>query len=276
ALSANKKWDKGDVVLGSRAVKALKPGKKHTVKARSVRVAAATRPGTYWLLACADAKKKVRESHERNNCRVAKKRVTVTKRMPAAPRDGVVKVNVRGHVDWKDRTRHTAGNTTTEIDSAATFDFNVPAKLRYVQGRPFYLEVMWDKGTVSGRTVYKRVNNDGCRDTTTADVRVAGEPAGLSQVLVHFPVPGRPSMFGQFALTFISQATTPYTSVDCEGDTTTSGAMHLKVVDTPDELPSVSANADLSRIVLKGGGAPRTHPGRTWEATVTLDITHPR
>lgn len=278
ALSANKKWDKKDVVLGSRVVKALKPGKKHAVKARSARVAAATRPGTYWLLACADAKKKVRESNERNNCRVAKRRVTVTRRNAAAPPDDAVKVkvNVRGHVDWKDRTRLSVGSVTTEIDSAATFDFNVPAELTYLQGRPFYLEVTWDKGTVSGRTVYKRVNNDACRVTSTADQRVAGEPALLSQVLVHLPVPGRPSLFGQFSLNFVAQSTTPVTAVDCRGETWAQSPMRFAIVDTPDELASVSANADLSRIVLKGGGAPRTHPGRTWEATVTLDITHPR
>lgn len=166
ALSANKRWDKKDVVLGSRAVKVLKPGKKHTVTARSVRVAAATRPGTYWLLACADAKKKVKESHERNNCRVAKKRVTVTKKAFSWPKTGAVKVNVSAVVDVKRRYRlhSTNGLWDTKENSDVRLNGKGSGWLLLEGGKPESLTWLWSSATAAGTATLDAVGevHTGC------------------------------------------------------------------------------------------------------------------
>src|SRR5690606_8774166 len=76
-LSKDKKVDRRDVRLHDRRVKRLKPRKQHATKVLKVRVPRQVKPGTYWLIACADARRKVRESNERNNCRVARQRLTI-------------------------------------------------------------------------------------------------------------------------------------------------------------------------------------------------------
>ena len=59
----------GDVVGATAKVKRL-PAKRSTTVRSLVRVPRQAK-GRYWLLACADPTKKVRESSERNNCRVS-------------------------------------------------------------------------------------------------------------------------------------------------------------------------------------------------------------
>ena len=74
-LSRDAKAGKGDRKLKTRKVKAI--AVKKTAKATlKLTVPAGTNPGAYRVIACADAKKKVKESNERNNCR-ASKAVTV-------------------------------------------------------------------------------------------------------------------------------------------------------------------------------------------------------
>ena len=68
-LSLNRKRDRGDQRLaGKRVVRKLKPRRRSRGRAR-VRIPAGLALGQYRLLACADDRKKVRESRERNNCR---------------------------------------------------------------------------------------------------------------------------------------------------------------------------------------------------------------
>ncbi|GAA5123700.1 hypothetical protein GCM10023339_44040 [Alloalcanivorax gelatiniphagus] len=70
ALSTDKSAG-GDVTLPVKSkVKALKPGKRASVKA-SVVLPASTADGSYFVIACADGGKKVRESNEKNNCRAS-------------------------------------------------------------------------------------------------------------------------------------------------------------------------------------------------------------
>lgn len=75
-LSTDKRPGTGDVAVGSAAVKKLKAGKKQAVRARAT--LPATAGGAYWLIACADAAKKVKEPGEKDNCRTSKSQVTVT------------------------------------------------------------------------------------------------------------------------------------------------------------------------------------------------------
>jgi hypothetical protein len=77
-LSLDKKKSADDVLLaGSRAVPALAPGASSTGPV--VVVTPPTTPlGTYYLLACADDLKVVKESKEGNNCRASASKVQVT------------------------------------------------------------------------------------------------------------------------------------------------------------------------------------------------------
>jgi hypothetical protein len=68
-LSANRKLDKRDTRLQTTAaVKALKRGKSRSVKVR-LAIPGTTKSGAYFLLACADGTRRLRERKEGNNCR---------------------------------------------------------------------------------------------------------------------------------------------------------------------------------------------------------------
>ena len=56
--------------LQARAFARLRP---------SLRIPVVTRPASYFVIACADALRRLRETNERNNCRASLKRVTVTR-----------------------------------------------------------------------------------------------------------------------------------------------------------------------------------------------------
>lgn len=75
-LSRDRKFGRGDLALGKgRAVKAL--GARKSSRGVVRRALSAKASGAYFVLACADAKRKVRESNERNNCRASARKVTV-------------------------------------------------------------------------------------------------------------------------------------------------------------------------------------------------------
>lgn len=76
-LSKDRDLSGKDRTLGQRGVPALKPGKKDKDSVR-LEVPATTRTGGWYVLACADARKQVAESKERNNCSATDTKVTVT------------------------------------------------------------------------------------------------------------------------------------------------------------------------------------------------------
>ncbi len=81
-LSANRRFDRRDVRLqGRRRVGALNARKRSRFR-RSLRVPAGTAARSYFVLACADGLRRVRELSERNNCRAAARRIAV--RLPTA------------------------------------------------------------------------------------------------------------------------------------------------------------------------------------------------
>ncbi len=73
-----------DAVVASVGVPRLAAGKTHAATVR-LSVPAHMRPGSYRLLACADARKRLRESREGNNCRVSRRAVQVTKATGGVP-----------------------------------------------------------------------------------------------------------------------------------------------------------------------------------------------
>src|SRR5687768_9569175 len=76
-LSSDAKKSRDDIRLGSATVKALKLREARRVTVRGV-VPGTTPAGTYRLLGCADDARKVKERNERNNCRAARRKLTVT------------------------------------------------------------------------------------------------------------------------------------------------------------------------------------------------------
>ncbi len=193
-LSKDRKLDKRDVRLRERAVTRLKPRRGHAAKALTVRVPTATKPGTYWLLACADARKRVRESNERNNCRAARSRLTVTRAASGWPRTGWVQVDVSARVDVAYRSRSGSSGFLTVDEEDVRLDGTGTGWMEFADGRPASLTWTWSKAAASGTQLHdaQGQTDTDCRwDAYTrfsrsgpVDVRPAGVPAGG---LIDFP-----------------------------------------------------------------------------------------
>lgn len=76
-LSRDGAYTRGDLRVGRRSVGSLPP-RATSRGSRTVTVARSTPPGSYRVLACADDRRRVRESNELNNCSAATGQVKVT------------------------------------------------------------------------------------------------------------------------------------------------------------------------------------------------------
>jgi hypothetical protein len=83
-LSADTRFDAADVTLRDLKTKRLR-ARRTTKVTGAVALPAGVGPGSYRVLACADAKRRVRETRERNNCRAAATALTVTATAPSTP-----------------------------------------------------------------------------------------------------------------------------------------------------------------------------------------------
>jgi CARDB protein len=84
-LSEDRDRSADDIPLDAPVqIRALRAGRR-AVFVASVRVPAATRVGTYRVLGCADAGRRVKERSERNNCGASSGRVTVRRLLPPWP-----------------------------------------------------------------------------------------------------------------------------------------------------------------------------------------------
>lgn len=86
-LSPDATASKSDVRLGSRAVKAIR-GRRSSKGSATGRVPSSTKAGSWFVIACADSGRRVRESKERNNCRPSASRLLVN-----GPSTGPVNAN---------------------------------------------------------------------------------------------------------------------------------------------------------------------------------------
>lgn len=171
-LSKDKKVDKRDVRLGQRPVKRLKPRQKHVSGKRKFRVPRSVKPGNYWLLVCADARKQVRESKERNNCRVVKARrlrIVRPPKKPDPPRppglpDGTLDVTARVQVEWRRWNQRNNEESVTDDDQRATFDLRTAGTLQVRGGQPMYLLLHLTSGQGRGTRAYRYQN--GCHVST--------------------------------------------------------------------------------------------------------------
>jgi CARDB protein len=78
-LSPKARVVKHSITLGKLRVKALRRGAR-TAGRKKVTIPAATAARSYHLIACADSRRKVRESNERNNCRASRRAIGVKSR----------------------------------------------------------------------------------------------------------------------------------------------------------------------------------------------------
>lgn len=116
-LSLDRTRGRGDLAAGSIAVKKLKPRKKTAVRGR-VAVPIGTPDGTYWVLACADATNRVKESKETNNCRATRTQVSVSADFHAT---------LTGHLTFSDKGQRTdpATGRTETWNHTATADIKM-------------------------------------------------------------------------------------------------------------------------------------------------------
>ncbi len=87
-LSRDARRSKGDLPVARVATRRIAAGRRTRVRS-TIRIPATVGMGVWRVLACADGPKRVRETRERNNCRGARRAVTVPARpptpAPAAP-----------------------------------------------------------------------------------------------------------------------------------------------------------------------------------------------
>jgi hypothetical protein len=81
-LSSDRKRSAGDFKVGSRKVGKLRPRKSSRGSADAT-VPPSLSPGAWYVIACADAARRIRESNERNNCRSSSTFMRVTDVTPA-------------------------------------------------------------------------------------------------------------------------------------------------------------------------------------------------
>ena len=75
---------KARIWLGVRLVPVLAPG-EHASGTVGLTVPEVARDGSYMLVACADARRQVREDREYNNCRLARERLLIDSVAPVRP-----------------------------------------------------------------------------------------------------------------------------------------------------------------------------------------------
>ena len=79
-LSTSRRVTSGAIRLaGATTIKALRAGRKVGARAR-LTVPASTRPRSYFLIGCANARRKIKEHNAKNDCRAAARKITVTSR----------------------------------------------------------------------------------------------------------------------------------------------------------------------------------------------------
>lgn len=200
----------GDLTVGSTAVAALAPRRATAVTTRFRVPRSAS--GTYYVVSCADPARRVRETAERDNCRVSAGRMTIT---------AVLDATVTGTLTFVDEGQSSSGSSTT------TWDRQSVVQVRMTAG-PSWEERFGNSGssfTFTGQEVLQQPDPE-CPTTTTRD-EVGGGP---------FEVTGDPfrdEIYGWFGRTDLSEITLgvlmPHeqttTRVSCRTTTSSGGAL---------------------------------------------------
>ncbi|KHL16350.1 CARDB protein [Mumia flava] len=124
-ISTDRRRSGQDRLLGKAGLRALRARKRTTVS-RTVRVPSSTRPARYYVIACADPGRRVKERREGNNCRASRSRISVTAPRPkpkppkpdgfAGPPSATVDAFVRsGDAYWYPRDVPTAPGRTAAV-----------------------------------------------------------------------------------------------------------------------------------------------------------------
>jgi RHS repeat-associated protein len=118
--------------IGAVPVKALGPGLSVSAETE-LSLSKAVRVGTYYLVACADAKRKVRESSETNNCRVGRA-IHVTKAHAELVVTGLASVPSTLRADLDGTVRVTVRNRGGRASAGATLRVLVSVDATYGKG----------------------------------------------------------------------------------------------------------------------------------------------
>lgn len=260
-LSKDRRLDRRDVRLRDRVVPTLKPRRRHATKVQRVRVPTTTKPGTYWLLACADARKRVRESNERNNCRAARSRLRVAA-APTRPRDGVLKVDVSAQVDvtWRYHSGSPGFDTVEKED--VRLEGKGSGQLYVKDGKPQFVQWYWSSATASGTESYdaEGQTNDACpwkasarlSGSSSIDVRPGG---ALTGGIVVFPDDPQGPL-AQFGLAH-KITTTQAPRINCRGENLGNASPTLQLRQywwAKDPTYTIGWTPDLSRVTWRQFG----------------------
>jgi len=159
-LSLDTKKSNNDILLiGSRNVNSLK-SKKYSTGTAELTVPADTPLKSYFLLSCADDKKKIKESNEKNNCRASKSKINV---LSGGDDDGVWQIvteqwddDNNGTMDWVEtytydangnpikRENDSGNNGTIDHIWTITYDANGnPTKMEQDSGNNGTIDAAW-------------------------------------------------------------------------------------------------------------------------------------
>jgi subtilase family serine protease len=120
-LSTDGTLDAADALLGSRIVPALAPGESSSATT-TVTIPAGTTPGTYWLIARADAAGAVAESQESNN--IIFRSLRIGPDLTMASLDAPTSAESGGTIPVSDTTSNIGGGTAGASSTAFYFSVN--------------------------------------------------------------------------------------------------------------------------------------------------------
>lgn len=133
-VSRDARWQKKDPAVATIRTMRLKAGKSAKAT-RTLRLPENLAPGTYRIIACADVTRRVRESNEKNNCRMAKRALVVKRPAVIAPPPPVKPPPAGGPLDVGYTTEPsravvstlTNHQITTTGSNGTTYELTIPS-----------------------------------------------------------------------------------------------------------------------------------------------------
>jgi hypothetical protein len=236
-LSADRVRNRGDTPVGSRRLAALKPKKGKTGSAKLL-IPPNTPARDYFLIACADDLRAMRERRERNNCRATASRLTVTNppppnQPPSASFDVAPQAPLTG-----EQVTFTSTSTDADGTIAATgWDFDGDLDFDDATG-PTANRTFASPGTVAVRL--RVTDDDGAAATTVRNLTIAAPPDpdrdNDGSPNDEDCAPDDPDIFPG-APGDVPDPAPPYTDLDCDGvDGVASSAVFVDAVNGADSV----------------------------------------
>jgi hypothetical protein len=243
-----------DVTVATTPVPALAPGRSAVVTTRLRVPRSAT--GAYYVLSCADAGRRVRETNEHDNCRASAARLTV--------RD-VLDATLQGSLEFVDAGETTGSGETTTWRRDAT----VQVRMTVRGGWQSRFRNAGSSFTYEGRQV-ESFPDPPCPRTITRDevggglLEATGDPFA-DEIYAWF---GRTDL-GKVRLGVLMPHEQTTTDVDCEGSSTDSGGA---LIVNSLELTKIASTASTITYRVTGSEEELGIPSRWDQVTGTLTL----